>query len=233
MAVDEMLLGLTTPVLRFYGWQQPTLSFGRSKMSLDELNTDYCKEMNLAGVKRQTGGKTVLHHLELTYSFAAASDQFPQSVLETYRLISHSLAMAFARFGLETEMKKERRQIITTSICFNGVSSYELTVGNKKLVGSAQYRRRQRFIQHGSILLDIDWNMWKRVWRLPLDSQLLEQRVTTFQDQLGYIPPLAELIQAIIHSFSRRFQTEVEISPLTNQEKTRAEKLTLGYQWSW
>ncbi len=233
MASDEFLLDLPFPVLRFYGWIRPTLSFGKSNTWLHELDIDYCKRMEFDGVKRQTGGKTVMHHYELTYSFAANSEQFPRSILETYRLISQPLAAAFAQLGLKTEMTKEKKSANNSSICFNETSSYEITANKRKLVGSAQYRKRHRFIQHGAILLDIDWVMWKKIWKLSINSKLLENRITSFQDQLDSVPPVEDITQAITTSFASSFDTDLVTYTFSKIDKEKIEQLRPKYQWHW
>ncbi|MBN2857323.1 MAG: lipoate--protein ligase family protein, partial [Candidatus Delongbacteria bacterium] len=40
-----------------------------------------------------------------------------------------------------------------SSICFSSTSTYEVVIGNKKLVGSAQKRLKDSVLQHGSILI--------------------------------------------------------------------------------
>jgi len=233
MAADDYLLSLDAPVLRFYGWERPTLSFGKSNAKLDEIDVNVCRENDIVGVQRQTGGKTVLHHLELTYSFAANTDQFPRSILETYRLISQPLAESFAHFGLKTQMKEEKKMMANTTICFNETSSYELTAAGKKLVGSAQYRRRKRFVQHGAILLDIDWNLWKQIWRLPNDSRVLENRITSFQDQLDTIPGIEALSHQISLAFAKCFQTDLNPYTFQAEELEKIEALREKYRWEW
>lgn len=231
MALDEYLLSLEQPVLRFYGWEKPTLSFGKSRKRLEEIDIEFCRDAGIAGVQRRTGGKTVLHQHELTYSFSANTEKFPRSIVETYRHISQPLADAFLKFGLEPDMKEEKRGADNSSICFNEVSSYELTIKGKKIVGSAQYRQRKRFIQHGSILLDIDWELWKSIWMLPADSTLLENRITTFKEELGNIPAIETLADKITQSFAEYFAATVEVFEPNREEMEKIESLREKYQW--
>ena len=55
-------------------------------------------------------------------------------------------------------------------MCFDVASAYEITAGGKKLVGSAQARRGGAILQHGSILLDIDWDAWVSVFSYASDA---------------------------------------------------------------
>jgi len=44
--------------------------------------------------------------------------------------------------------------------CFNSGTPYEINAGGKKISGSAQRREKGRFIQHGSILMDVDRSLY-------------------------------------------------------------------------
>ncbi|NQU63245.1 MAG: hypothetical protein HQ517_03025 [SAR324 cluster bacterium] len=179
MAVDEYLLSLPGTILRFYGWETPMLSFGRLNRLTDDIDFEFCRSADIQGIKRISGGKTVFHQHELTYVIASDTDRFPSSIQETYHIISQPLADAFARFKLNPAMSPDKQESSDSSICFKEVSPFELTIGNKKIVGSAQFRRKNRFMQHGSILLDIDWIggkksggfLWgQRLWKNALQA---------------------------------------------------------------
>ena len=114
MAADEYLIQHSeVPVLRFYQWQKPTLSFGSSfgnslahrLAALKELDFQTIRDFDLDGVIRKTGGKTVLHQYELTYSFIAPN--FPLGILESYPENKHYFAKGFCKFfsGLSAPKK--------------------------------------------------------------------------------------------------------------------------------
>ncbi|MBU2515824.1 lipoate--protein ligase family protein [bacterium] len=232
MAADEYLLTQSYPVLRLYGWKRPTLSFGRSNCSPVELNSAFCDRMKIDKVRRKSGGKTVLHHQELTYSFACDTECFPSSIMETYRFISQALADCFKTYGLQPEMKPAKKSTPDTSICFKEVSAYEITINKKKAVGSAQYRRRKRFLQHGSILLDIDWHLWKSIWNIPSESNQLESRITSLKSELGYTPAAEEFSLKLMNSFANIFNARADIKDLDSQEREAINSLSKTYQWT-
>ncbi|MBT7151125.1 MAG: lipoate--protein ligase family protein [Deltaproteobacteria bacterium] len=231
MATDRHLLAMPGTILRLYGWEHPTLSFGRINKGLGEIDLDYCRDEGIRMVNRISGGKTVFHHHELTYAFISDSELFPDSVIDTYRVISQILLNSFRRFNLDTEMSAEKKNRSDSSICFREASAFELTVNSRKLVGSAQYRKRKRFFQHGSILLDIDWPVWKRIWKLPQDSTELEGRMTSFYRELNEIPKVTDLASTIIDEFSAFFKsTAVELS-LNQQAQEEINTLSNEYVW--
>ncbi|MCH8857972.1 MAG: hypothetical protein IID54_00160, partial [Proteobacteria bacterium] len=71
MARDEALLACrTSPTLRFYRWQRPTLSLGYFQYAA-ELPLDAVRARGCDIVRRSSGGKAILHEQELTYSLCA------------------------------------------------------------------------------------------------------------------------------------------------------------------
>jgi len=231
MAADEYLLSLDQPILRFYGWENRTLSFGRSNFNPKGINPDILRDSSVDKVKRLSGGKTVIHHHELTYTFCCNSDLFPASILESYRLISQPLADAFIEIGLKPEMKKTGKIKSETSICFKEVSSYEITLNQKKVIGSAQYRRKKRFLQHGSIVIDIDWDFWHLIWNLPLDSQILKNRITSIYEASGEKPSPEALMDNISDKFQKRFETPTTIQDFADHENQGIDELMNKYRW--
>lgn len=231
MAADEYMLSLDRPILRFYGWESRTLSFGRSNFHPKGINQKILDDVSIDKVKRLSGGKTVLHQYELTYAFCCNSELFPASILESYRLISQPLADAFVQLGLNPEMKKTGKIKSDSTICFKEASSYEITLNQKKVVGSAQYRRKKRFFQHGSIIIDIDWDFWHFIWNLPQDSNALKNRITSIYEASGEKPAPEMLADNITEKFQKRFDTPVFIKEFSEQENKGISELIKKYHW--
>ena len=228
MAADEYLMQYSKiPVLRFYQWSTPTLSFGRSQAIFSDLDFSVIAKFDIQGVIRKTGGKTVLHHRELTYSFIS-QDVF-LSIMECYQKISLALQAAFASFGVDTQMNKKEKIHAKGLNCFQELSSYEIEVGGKKLVGSAQKRSKNVVLQHGSILLDIDFALWSLLWRV--EEQDLRSRITSLQELRGYTSA-SSLVCAIISKFAQEFQTQVYIQDFNKTEKTAINKISNSYVWN-
>lgn len=170
MALDELLMekvrDKTLPaVLRFYEWETPTLSLGYFQKVSKEIDLEKVKDYGYEMVRRPTGGRGVLHDKELTYSVVLPEDyeDMPESVTESYRIISRGLLEGFRNLGLDahfsiptTEKEKSELKNIRSSVCFDTPSWYELVVEGRKIAGSAQTRQNDVIMQHGSILLDVD-----------------------------------------------------------------------------
>jgi lipoate-protein ligase A len=147
------------PILRLYEWDAPTLSLGRNQRIDGAVDAGACAREGVSLVRRMTGGWAVLHGADLTYSVTApvtadGRGPFGDSILSTYRAIAEVFLRLFRELGYAPEMQPysgRERAGLASPICFQTPSACELLIGGKKLVGSAQRRRPDAFLQHGSI----------------------------------------------------------------------------------
>lgn len=162
MALDELLAGEVEAgrleaYVRLYGWSPPAVSLGRNQRE-DEVDADACRRDGVDVVRRPTGGRAVFHRDELTYSLAAGINHpvFGGSAMDAYRAIGRGLCRGLRLLGVDAELARatapESRTGISPS-CFAASGRYELAVGGKKIVGSAQRRFASSFLQQGSVLL--------------------------------------------------------------------------------
>ena len=104
MAIDEAILAAQkeqpNPTLRFYGWTQPAFSFGYFQDIATEVDVDACRADGIELVKRMTGGGTVVHGWELTYTLILPRGAGELSVFDAYQRIGQSLAKAFQKLGI-------------------------------------------------------------------------------------------------------------------------------------
>ncbi len=166
MAVDEAILEAVgrrkvLPTLRLYAWDPPCLSLGFAQ-SVQDVDREALERYSWQLVRRPTGGRAILHTDELTYSVIAPLDEprVAGGVLESYRRLAEALRNALERLGLPARAEKEyalpQGSSASGPVCFEVPSNYEITVNGKKLVGSAQARRKEGVLQHGSLPLSGD-----------------------------------------------------------------------------
>ena len=166
MALDEAILqaladGVGHPTLRFYQWDPPCLSLGYNQPWTD-VEESACARLGYDWVRRATGGRAILHCDELTYSVVvgASEPRVAGGIVESYRRLSRGLLTGLRILGADVFQTQEKKTVNLQqgAACFDTPSNYEITVGGKKLIGSAQVRRRGQILQHGSLPLmgDLD-----------------------------------------------------------------------------
>jgi len=179
MALDETLLllcgkGLSPPTIRFYTWEPPALSIGYSQDPLKQLDTDLCRRLNIPVIRRITGGKALLHHNDLSYSVVFHYDGALQrhSILESQRVINNCLIAAIRKMGMDARVRLNTENLSDSlsggsrgkfPFCFLMPASNDIIVSDRKIVGSAQRRMKNAFIQHGSIFIDPPENIELRL----------------------------------------------------------------------
>jgi lipoyl(octanoyl) transferase len=238
MALDEALLdwhsqGKIPPVIRFYGWDPPTLSIGYFQKVEKEIDMDAVKEHNLGFVRRPTGGRGVLHEHELTYSVIVSEEhpKMPKMVTEAYRVISEGILNGFHHLGLEayfaipkTLEERDSLKNPRSAVCFDAPSWYELVVEGRKVAGSAQTRQKGVILQHGSILLDLDEEKLFSLFKYP-NERVKERMKKSFKDKavaINDISPrritLEEAKDAFYKGFAEGLNIELEPYQLSDEE---------------
>lgn len=234
MAIDSAVLesvanGRRPPTLRLYGWRPMCLSLGYGQRARDaDLGRLQAHGWHL--VRRPTGGKAILHGDELTYSLSLPLTHplAAANVIESYRRISRGLLQTLRNLGLNAASDHQSHQSQTQGpVCFDISSPYEITVDQRKIIGSAQLRRRGGLLQHGSIPLagDIARICDALTFDSPQARQLhkrkLRSRAATLADALGHPPSWTEAAAALERGFCQAFQLEMTRGQLSDDEERR------------
>ncbi|MEO0687192.1 MAG: biotin/lipoate A/B protein ligase family protein, partial [Cyanobacteria bacterium J06649_11] len=169
MKIDEWLLkqhqlGKYPPILRFYSWSPSAISLGyhQRKYPEDWQNLIW-KNQKIDLVRRPTGGRAVLHDGDLTY--AVVTSGLSGSRIEAYKKICEFLIQGWKNLGIELSYGTAGRGYINNPNCFGTATGSDLvTVDGCKLIGSAQLRRGNVILQHGSMRLNPDRELFKKVF---------------------------------------------------------------------
>lgn len=239
MAIDEAILegvaaGRSPPTLRFYAWAPPCVSIGYAQAVREVVDLDACRRDGVTWVRRPTGGRAILHANELTYSIAlpALEKRVRGGVIESYRRLSGGLLAGFRRLGLEAVQAEamEEKPADLSVACFDAPSHYEITVGGRKLVGSAQVRRQNAVLQHGALPLTGDVARLVGYLRLSDEARAalrveLRRRAVTLEEALGKAAPASRVAEALSHGFAEALNLHLEPGTLTCQEQALARQL--------
>ncbi|ATH60002.1 octanoyltransferase [Staphylococcus nepalensis] len=241
MAMDEALLNFVSrgeidPVIRFYTWNPATLSVGYFQRLTKEIDIHKVKEKSYGLVRRQTGGRGVLHDKELTYSVIVPEThpEMPKTVTEAYRVISEGLLEGFKVLGFNATFaiprsKEERAKLKQprSAVCFDAPSWYELVVEGRKIAGSAQMRQKGVILQHGSLLQDIDVDDLFDMF-IYKNDRLKEKMKQAFVDKAVAINDISDrhiTLKEMEHAFEEGFKKglNIDFKPLTLTPKQNEE----------
>ncbi len=232
MAVDEAILEAyqradpkPAPTLRLYGWRPATLSLGRSQNAEGSHDARVVSLEGIGLVRRPTGGGAVLHEFERTYAVIGAlgTPPFSGGVIASYRTIAEALRRGLIRLGVaaipvEPTHGSSRD---TPAACFERLGAWELVANGRKLVGSAQARRRGALLQHGSIPWRLDPSRLAAVFGSPVDAS----RFTDLETTRGAAVDPSSVDAACVDGFEETFCARLVQGSLTESEALRAAEL--------
>jgi len=226
MAVDEAIFNVSScPTLRFYRWNSPSISVGYFQR-IDKGFLDSCSRMGVPVVRRPTGGRAILHHSEITYSLVSPYNLFPgpSALTNIYKKLARWQVDSLSALGLKADMGERRgnvRPYQKSESCFMTSTPYEVHVGGRKICGSAQKRGKTSFLQHGSILVDVDLELMQKLMGKEEDSAVT---FTTLKRE-GYERGIDHAIHVMVKSFSHVMGCSLKNGELSRRETLEMERL--------
>ena len=211
MAIDRWLLdqhrqGLHPPTLRFYTWSPPAISLGYHQRQYP----DFWQQLSWNNqpidlVRRPSGGRAVLHQGDLTYAVIASG--LPKNRMQAYQAICEFLIAGWRSLGVELGYGVSGRGYIHNPNCFGTATAADLVLPTgAKLIGSAQLRQGDTILQHGSIRLNPDPDLFQQVFGIALEPIALP------------LPAIPTAIEALSAALGDRLEVPLVSQPLTPAE---------------
>ncbi len=235
MAIDEYLMikaeeNENTTYLRFYGWNPPAVSIGRSQKANRVVNHELLRKNKIGFVRRPTGGKAVLHYEELTYSIASSDKRFisSPSVRAVYNQLAKALLKGLLNLKIEAEIvSKDPKGLVRTNLpCFSYPTRDEIEVKGKKIIGSAQKRSKNAILQHGSIPIKDHRELYAEL--TSVDKDLLLSSMTTIENETGE-SNWDKIAEAFIEGFKEEFNINYEGYEFSKKDKKEINNLIHKY----
>jgi len=135
------------PLVRVYTWDKPTITYGYNQKIDELIDLNHYKDWEI--LKRPTGGGIVFHE-KGEISFTVIFPREKLTVPEAVGITSKKIATFLGNLGLDIKIEVAKRSQ-AADLCSNFVSSYEITLNGKKLVGIAQRFGRKSILQQGTI----------------------------------------------------------------------------------
>ena len=213
MAIDSWLLEQhilqqIPPTLRFYTWSNPTISLGYHQRTYP-THWDSLTWQNspIDLIKRPTGGRGVLHQGDLTYSLIGSG--FVGNRVDVYQTVCQFLIDGWRLLGVDLAYGTAGRGYIHNPNCFGTATSADLVcTDGYKLIGSAQLVRAGALLQHGSIRMNPDLDLFSQVFgeQLSLPPQSISEL------------PISTIIKSLTDAAEAHFQIRFEPQPLSDSE---------------
>lgn len=197
---------------RLWAYREPAVVLGRAQQG---LIAEIGHRRGPALLVRAAGGGAVLvgpWMLGLSALLPAADALAVGGVVASYRWLGQTLATALRCCGVDAralapEALRAHRGPTAAApdwACFGGLAPWEVLVGERKIAGLAQVRRRQGVLLVAGVLLrPPPWALLcERLGRPPEEAQRLAGATTTLAEAVGAgaAPPASEaLVVALAH----------------------------------
>jgi lipoate-protein ligase A len=161
LACDEALLEIFEQsrgggeLLRLWHPEQCFVVLGHGNKWRDEVNASACAADGIAVLRRFSGGGTVL--------------QGPGCVNYSLILRQNNFFNSHIQAAFDFVLSRNRRALESLTgqpVSMQGLS--DLTLGERKFSGNAQYRKREYVLVHGTFLLHFDLGLIEKYLKLPV-----------------------------------------------------------------
>lgn len=234
MAIDEHLFNVChrerSGFFRIYSWRKPSFSIGVSQKVSKSVDLDYINRNKFGFVRRITGGKTVLHNDEITYSVISSEEKFfkDNDLYKSYSLIADIILSTLHRSAIKAELSEGSGSLLSKSNnpCFSFPTTNEIEVGGKKIVGSAQKRDKIALLQHGSIPISMNYSIYSG--GTGFSERAIMQNMTTISDESSISRGV--LIKNFKKSFEEFIGRSFENYEFPEKERQEIEYLRKKYE---
>jgi lipoate-protein ligase A len=218
------------PTMRFYLWNPDAVSIGYFQGIEDEVNIVKCAEEKVDVVRRRTGGGALYHACagEIAYSVIAPAQWLPRGITDSYQIICNWIISALQSLNINAEF----RPINDIALAAGTKDAQGKTTAGQIISSHAQTRRNGIFLQHGTILYQVDTKKMVsllKTGQAEISEQMIERKKDGAREQLISLRELRpelqlrDLYHALVNEFRRG--KKVEWGEWTLAELARAQEL--------
>lgn len=227
MGLDEALLelksmGRTVDTMRLYVFKPSSITIGYFQKIREVVRLDVANSLGIPVVRRVTGGGAVYHDMlgEVTYSTILSVEERMRDVQKSYEIICGGIVEALKLLGVKCE--------------FHPIN--DVIVGGKKISGSAQARRGNALLQHGTLMYNTDLEMIEKLLNPPREKleakgiSSIRHRVINLREALGEDVSLDDVVEALVKGFEKALNIKLVEGDLREEEERLAIELSEKYK---
>lgn len=164
MDIDDNLLQAMgaedSPILHLYKWKEESITYGHFIKTDHFFDMEKVRKNFFELARRPTGGGIIFHSWDYTFSVLVPSNnrRFSRNTLENYQWINQVVLEAIQDLYPDTlviHKKSVAYKGNTKYFCMAKPTIYDILLGEKKVVGAAQRRRRNGLLHQGSISISM------------------------------------------------------------------------------
>lgn len=213
-ACDEAMmmarhLRIVPNTLHLYRRDRPTVSLGYFEKAEEAVDLEVAQRRGVQLVRRVSGGSAIFTDPgQIIYAVVLDKDTVPESPNETFELVCRGVIKALDILGLKGEFKPVN----------------DVLVNKRKISGSAQTRKWDVVLQHGTLMVDTDFDLMFEVLRSRKKVRSKDS-VTSLARELGEAPGMERVKRALVDGFAASFGVDIQKGALTHYELRKTDEL--------
>ncbi len=199
--------------------EKPLASIGYFQDAEQEVDLQYCKELEIPFMRREVGGgATYLDGNQIFYQLIWRKDnpRFPKAIHDIFPWFSEAPVETYRTFGIRAEYRS-----------LNDI----ITKEGRKIAGEGGGNIGNCMVFVGGILLDFDCKTMSRILKVPDEKfrdkvyKTMEENLTTMKRELGEIPSREEVVKVLKTQFEKMVGklTPASLGPETLEEMKQLE----------
>ena len=148
--------------LRFYYWTGDWISIGHHQKEIPPHWEKLLSNREINIVRRPSGGGAVLHSGGITYALTFKKAYYK---ILSYEMVNNWLIKSFRALGLNLKYGNLRKSPLTLNCFGTSLISDLVDQDGFKRIGSAQYRKKGAFLQHGEIQTNPSKDLWFKLFQ--------------------------------------------------------------------
>jgi lipoate---protein ligase len=214
VACDEAMMmarhqRIVPNTLHLYRRDKPTVSLGYFEKLEEAVDLEAARRYGVQLVRRVSGGSAIYTDPgQVVFAVVLDRDIVPESPNETFEMVCKGVIKALDILGLRGEFKPVN----------------DILVNKRKISGSAQTRKWDVVLQHGTLMVDTDFDVMFEVLRSKQKARPKDS-VTSLARELGEVPSMERVKRALVEGFSFTFDVEIHDGVLTHFEEHKIEEL--------
>jgi lipoate-protein ligase A len=183
--------------LHFYGREPPGVSVGYFRNVNDDVDIKYCKNNNIKIVRRTSAGGTIYTDKDQLIFSMISRKSLARNIEEIFKKVCNGIIKALEVFGINADFK----------------SPNDIIINGKKISGSAQVKKKNTYLIHGTLILALDRNIMEGVLK-----NFTPEYISSIALECGFQPDLQALKSEISKAFKEIFNIELQEGKLSETE---------------